>query len=229
MPSLRCPSCDRALNFPESLRGALVQCPACRHNFTAPEDEPPAPAQPPSVPLARPVSPAATEPFDLSGPLDALEVRHALEVRRRSALRSAAWWLRSAVVIDFGSSALGCCTLTAVADNPDVVLPLLGGAVLFEYLPLILVAVGAPDLQARRNYRLCLAAALLVLPPSLWALVQAWFAGRVGLSEVTKGEGAGLFFLALAAVTLFGAAAGVTGAVKSIALLSDPEMKRSFR
>ncbi len=224
MPSLRCPSCGRALNFPESLRGALVQCPACRHSFTAPEDEQPAPIRPPpTVPLARPVPAAAPAPFDLSAPLDPLGVR------RHSALRSAAWWLRSAVVIDFGTSALGCCTLTAVADNPDVVLALLGGAVLFEYLPLILVAVGAPDLQARRNYRLCLAAALLVLPPSLWALVQTWFAGRTGLTELAQGELAGTFFLALAAVTLFGAAAGVTGAIKSLALLTDPEVKRSFR
>jgi polyferredoxin len=172
------------------------------------------------VPPARPAAPA---PLDLSAPRDALGVR------RHSALRSAAWWLRSAVVIDFGTSALGCCTLTAVADNPDVVLALLGGAVIFEYLPLILVAVGAPDLQARRNYRLCLAAAVLVLPPSLWALVQTWFAGRMGVSELAQGEPAGAFFLALAAVTLFGAAAGVTGAVKALALLTNSEVKHSFR
>jgi hypothetical protein len=224
MPSLPCPSCGRALNFPESLRGALVQCPACRHSFTAPEEEPPAPAcPPPGVPLARPVPPAAPEPFDLSGPPGGLEVR------RRAALRSAAWWLRAAVLIDFGTSVLGCCTLTAVTNNTDTVLALLGGAVLFEYAPLILVAVGAPHLQARRSYGLCLAASLLVLPPSLWALVQTWFAGRLGLTELAKGEPAGTFFLALAALTLCGAAAGVTGAVKGVALLTDPEVKRSFR
>ncbi len=167
--------------------------------------------------------PAGPEPFDLSGPPGGGEVR------RRAALRSAAWWLRAAVLIDFGTSVLGCCTLTAVTDNTDSVLAVLGGAVLFEYVPLIVVAVGAPNFQARRNYRLCVAASLLVLPPSLWALVQTWFAGRLGLTEMARGEPTGTFFLALAALTLFGAAAGVTGAVKGVALLTDPEVKRSFR
>jgi hypothetical protein len=224
MPSLPCPSCGRALNFPEALRGAWVQCPACRHDFTAPEEEPPAPAlPPPAVPLARPLPPTAPEPFDLSGAPDGPDAR------RRGALRSAAWWLRSAVVINFGTSVLGCCTLTAAAGDPDSALALLGGTVIFEYVPLILVAVGAPHLQARRHYGLCLAAALLALPPSLWALVQTWFAGRMGLAELAQGEGTGFFFLALAAATLFGAAAGFTGAARAVALLSDPEVKRSFR
>jgi hypothetical protein len=224
MPSLRCPSCDRALDFPDALRGALVQCPACRHSFLAPEEGPP--ARPPlALPLASPeVPPAAPgpDPFDLAGPPGGPEVRP------HAALRSAAWWLRSAVVLGFGTSLLGCCTLTVVSERPDSAFVILGGTAVFEYLPLILVAVAAPHLQARRNYGLCVAAAVFVLPPSLWALVQAWFAGRVGLTELARGEGAGFFFLALAAVTLFGAAAGVIGAVKAFALLSDAEVRRSF-
>jgi hypothetical protein len=225
MPSLPCPSCGRALNFPDALRGALVQCPACRHSFTAPEEEPPAPPRPPAVPLARPVPPATPEPehfaFDAEAGAQAL--------RQRGRLRSAAWWLRSAVVLDFGTSVLGCCTLTAMSDSPDFVLALLGATAALEYLPLILVAVGAPHLPARRNYRLCVAAAVAVLLPSLWALLKAGFAGRLALDQLAEGEGSGFFFLSLAAVTLFGAAAGVTGAVKALALLCDAEVKRSFR
>ena len=221
MPSLRCPSCGRALNFTDALRGALVQCPACRHSFIAPEEEP---APPLATPVARPSPPAVPvpEPFDFDAP------EGGPVVRQRAALRSAAWWLRSAVVLDFGTSLLGCCTLTVVTDEPMTGLLFLAGTALFEYLPLILVAVGAPHLRERRSYRLCLASAVLVLPPSLWALLQAWFAGRLALTELAQGEAAGFFFLTLAAVTLFGAAAGVTGAVKAFALLSDAEVKRSF-
>jgi hypothetical protein len=221
MPSIRCPSCGRALNFTDALRGALVQCPACRHSFIAPEEEQPPPPRPPVARAALPAAPVP-EPFDFDAPEDGQVVR------QRAALRSAAWWLRSAVVVDFGTSLLGCCTLTVVTDEPAVGLLFLAGTALFEYLPLILVAVSAPHLRERRSYRLCLASAVLVLPPSLWALLQTWFVGREALTGLAGGEGAGFFLLALAAVTLFGAAAGVTGAVKTFALLSDAEVKRSF-
>jgi len=222
MPSLRCPSCERALNFPEHLRGALVQCPACRHSFTAPEDEPPAPARPPAIPLAR-TAPAVPEPFDFEPP-QGVPVDH-----HRAALRSAAWWLRSAVVINFASSLLGCCALTGLTYGPEEAAFFgLAGTVCFEYLPLILVAAGTTHLKERRSYRLCLASALSVLPPSLWALLHTWAVGRAALDGVGRGEPAGLLFLALAAVTLFGAAAGVIGGVKALALLSDAEVRRSF-
>jgi hypothetical protein len=218
MPSLRCPSCGRALNFTDALRGALVRCPVCRHDFIAPEDEsPPSPAPP-----ARP-APVASGPFDFDGPEDARVVR------QRKALRSAAWWLRSAVVVDFCASLLGCCTLPVLTYQLDTAaVCVLAGAALFAYCPLILVATATAPLRERRNYRRCLASAVAVLSPSLWALVQAWAVGRVALGELARSEAAGFFFLTLAAVTLFGAAAGVTGAAKTFALLSDAEVKRSF-
>jgi hypothetical protein len=223
MPSLPCPSCGRALNFPEALRGALVQCPACRHSFTAPEEEPPAPARPPAVPLARPVPPTAPGPFEFGSSEDAQVDRH------RAALRSAAWWLRSAVMVGFATGLLSCCTLPVLTFQPDAAaLFVLAGTVPFEYLPLILVAAGLTHLKERRSYRLCLASAVSVLPPSLWALLHTWALGRAALDELAGGEPAGFFFLALAAVTLFGAAAGVIGAVKALALLSDGEVRRSF-
>jgi hypothetical protein len=210
------------LNFTDALRGALVQCPACRHSFVAPEEEAPPPRPPAPDPLPRAVPPvtAALDPFDLDEVPDGLAARH------RKALRSAAWWLRSAVVVNFGTSLLGCCTLTVVTEHPDAVLAMMGGTLFFEYIPLILVAVGTPRLQAKRSYGLALTAAILVLPPTLWALLQTGLAVKVALDQR---EGTGLFFLGLAAVTLFGAAAGVIGAAKALVLLSDAEVRRSFR
>jgi hypothetical protein len=225
MPSLRCPSCGRALNFTDALRGALVQCPACRHNFIVPEEEPPDPPRPPlATPVSRPapVGPVP-ETFDFDGPEDEQVVR------QRKALRSAAWWLRSAVVVDFCTTLLGCCTLPVLTNQPDTAaLCMLAGTALLGYLPLIVVATGITPLRERRNYRRCLASAVAVLPPSLWGLLLTWVVGTAGLGELARGEAVGFFFLALAAGTLFGAAAGVTGAVKTFALLSDAEVRRSF-
>jgi hypothetical protein len=223
MPSIRCPSCGRALNFTDALRGALVQCPACRHNFVAPEEEPRPPRPPPAPVAAHPTPPAGPEPFDFAGPEDARAAR------QRKALHSAAWWLRCAVVLDVGASVLGCCTLPVLTAEFPAGLFFLAGTGVAQYLPLILVAVGSQRLRERRGYRLCQAAAVLVLPPSLWALLQTVVAARVALGELGGAEPAGMFFLPLAALTVCGAAAGVVGAAKAIALLSDAEVRRSFR
>src|SRR5262245_59669076 len=98
MLTLRCPACRRLLKFPEELAGALVQCPACRHEFHAPggETPPPAPTPAPATPRGRPRPAAAGAPgsgFDL--PFDD-EPRHDTTVRVW--VNSAASWLMSTLV-----------------------------------------------------------------------------------------------------------------------------------
>jgi predicted Zn finger-like uncharacterized protein len=52
--TITCPSCQRTLRVPESLRGQLVKCPTCEQTFTAAtEDRPPPRKEPPPPPRDR--------------------------------------------------------------------------------------------------------------------------------------------------------------------------------
>ena len=63
MPTIRCPSCRRALNVPEQHLGALARCPLCRHTFRAPaEPDPPPPREP--LPAPGPVEELAPPPVE---------------------------------------------------------------------------------------------------------------------------------------------------------------------
>jgi hypothetical protein len=52
--TLACPECGETLQVPGELLGKLVQCPQCKHSFTATADETPTPAEP--VPVDSAVS-----------------------------------------------------------------------------------------------------------------------------------------------------------------------------
>src|SRR5436190_12371528 len=63
MPTIRCPSCRRALNVPEQHLGALARCPLCRHTSRAPaEPDPPPPREP--LPAPGPVEELAPPPVE---------------------------------------------------------------------------------------------------------------------------------------------------------------------
>jgi hypothetical protein len=100
MSPTRCPSCRRALALRDHLRGELVRCPMCGTSCNAPEEPGPARTTPPGsavtqapAPPPRPMPAADCDP-------DALHRDPGLTPDDRASLRSAATWLKAAVVFN---------------------------------------------------------------------------------------------------------------------------------
>src|SRR5688500_18886934 len=90
MPTVKCPSCRRALRLPENREVVTAQCPLCQATFDA---SPPAPAQ-------RTAAPASTEALLVEPTEDSAEFEYdpdeTPQARAdRRAIRAAAGWLKA--------------------------------------------------------------------------------------------------------------------------------------
>jgi hypothetical protein len=215
MPSIRCPSCQRALALRDHLRGTAVQCPMCRTTFEAPsEGAAPAPARVSSPPPAPPVLPPAPS----------------LEVEPSPAVRSAVHWLEAAVAFEGG--VVVCCSGPPVLLGllvEDVPPAVMIGLVLLWGATLGGVAFGSVRLRRRRNYVVAATGGVLAFLLALLGLVHGAFLARAALRDWHANEMEGLTLFVSAGLGLLAAATAAVAGVKTFTALSDPEVRRSFR
>jgi hypothetical protein len=225
MPTVRCPSCWRALSVAEGAVGKSVRCPMCERVFDAPSVEqeraprgapPPAristsPGERPSPSTSVPVGPPVTLDPDL-----------------RAALRCAARWLTAAGALQV---ALVACWW-GLAGSGRV------GGLLGLYLllgaaragALAAAAACADRLRRRREARLVRVTATVVACDSCLLAVAAvpplldvaeLIASRSNAPDVPVLAG----YLVLVAAAV---ACGLTAAVQALRLVGRPDVRRAF-
>src|SRR5947209_5259427 len=103
MPTVRCPSCKRALNLPEHADFSTARCPLCQTTFDVADQAPsPRPATRVSVPG---ISRVDTSSVDASSPFDFDDdSHHHLPRGDRKALTSAGHWLQAAGLLGLAHS-----------------------------------------------------------------------------------------------------------------------------
>jgi hypothetical protein len=146
-------------------------------------------------------------------------------------IHSAAFWLRQTVLVDLVASAICCCPATGPrsSSNPDAFVVFFLMMLIFFYLPLLYVGIGAYHLRIRRSYRLAFTGGVLAMVLSVQAFIQA-FLGMVIAGEsqfIPHRVGCGVVFLTLLA--LYGSVIGCVAGIKTLLVLSRPEVRRTFR
>jgi hypothetical protein len=212
------------LNLPDSVRGTAVQCPLCQTTFQAPEEE--------VAPTPRP--PAAARPRENQTDVEELDFSterddSALGFRHRAALRSASRWLQATVLLEFFGGVGNCCFGISI---PRIESEHTGYAlvtVFIYFFPLLFIGLGAVQLSQRRSFGLSLTAGILALVMALFFLLACAPAGLHAVHLLSDGRMGGFVFLIAAALMLAGAVSAVVGGVKTLQLLTDPEVKQSFR
>jgi hypothetical protein len=221
MPSVRCPSCGRAIPVAEHLRGTWVMCPDCYTSVEVLGD--PVPLQPPGG-TPGPPGPAPAEDLIFE---DTPAQRRAAGAPAR-ALQGAANWLMLAVALD-GLCALAWGLLGATrADNWNALASVLLVAVLAELAPLMLVALGAVQMMARGSLGLAVVGGVVA------PLVSCWFvfrAGVIALAGWESLEGSGIIgglLLGLALFALAGALCGFVGGIRTLMALTNRGVRHLF-
>ncbi len=230
MPTVRCPSCNRALHLPEAVDIATAQCPLCRTTFdVASRVEPPrppprsAPPAPPSRERERPVASAA---FDLDETPGDVQWSQS-----RAALRSAAFWLKTGAVLSMGRTLLcGCCPFQIMRDFPDE----LAATICFCYFVHmglgIVLYFGADALARRTSYRWAMTACVLGLIAAGFELLFSLPALGLMLQLARGPQGedrmlmCGIFLVYPASI-----AALLAGSLKGFAALRRREVREAFR
>jgi LSD1 subclass zinc finger protein len=238
MPIVKCPGCRRPLNLPAGLRGPEVQCPACQTTFRAPEDD--RPASPGSA-SAEPVSRTWQEGEQAAGPgpvspLDfQADEAQATYYRVKRKVERPASWLRWVVWSDVLGSFL-CCpcffNLTTRRDVPDdeAFLFVVGAIWLAELIFVVLVGIGSHYLTRRKAYGLVITAAILSLLLGIKNLLSLAWPGLFLVFRATNKDGCFLFpALMMLLVLAIAAVSGLTGGIKTLLVLQDPEVARDFR
>jgi hypothetical protein len=239
MPTVRCPSCQRALNLPDYQHGGDARCPLCHTTFptASPQSLDPATSYLPPIPLTMPTSQARPEtkeptPFDFEEPNES----ESLSRPDRHALRSASNWLKAHAGIGIVHMfTCGCVNVLAFGALTGVGGELyLTGAILDVLLRLVafgVIAAGADSMERRRSRALATTAAVLAPLMGVYLLVPAFLllttVGGRGRSSLTAEETIlpACFSLLL---TILVAVLGVVGGIRSLVLLNKPEVLRAF-
>jgi hypothetical protein len=226
MSAIPCPNCGRRLKLDDDLRGALVQCPLCATAFEAPQEEPRSvwrPPEPPAPPAPLPLP--SRRPPTLAW-RDTAPGSETFGARRQAALASAAFWLQITLFVQ-GLSGLCCCSMP-MGPGLDYRSGLIPWIFICKYVPLLFAGVASGRLPVRRSYRLCFAAGIMVLLASVWTMLEMAFMGLSSLGAFGPyrvGNELGLLGCLLA---LVGVVCGFVGGVKTLSVLSDPQMRRQF-
>jgi hypothetical protein len=241
MLSLHCPSCQRPLTLPDHLRGTWVRCPACKATFQAPGDVPEVVAAVP-LPEADPEPPARERSGrgrQSEGDPFAFESEKAgyRRVRVQAKTQGPSNYLWTAVVLDvlfsFGGLFFRLLDLQYSLYNAAYAAGALVASlfilVVFYYVPLVFVGIGASALSRRSSYGLAMTGAIIALLVSLLTLIGAGLAGVVGLIALAHGSGFGLLLGVIAVLGLLGVIFGVLGGIQALQTLNDDEVQRSFR
>jgi hypothetical protein len=233
MATIKCPSCGRLLNLPNSLRGTEVQCPSCHNNFVPPRDDEPL-AIPLAAPVMRPVPvPAQGAAAEAAAAFDFDDAEQARHNRVRRKVDAAATWLRRAVVCDFLPSLL-CCPIFAEAPAHVFVardlwvFALVGGGLLIMS-PSILILIGSYYLTKRRVYGLVMTTAIMAFLLAIKDMALMSLVTVFVLRVFPRDGCISLFSLVtfiLAAAAMINA---VGGGIKTLNALNDREVRMDFR
>ena len=161
MPTVRCPSCKRALNLPESVDIATAQCPLCGATFAAP------PSRVEAVPLAAPIPPMPRavvheEPGQWSEPQTPFEFpSNPLPEAENREAASARFWLKSAGVIGLIHLFLCSCVSFVFTGRDELLALTYCGSYVFQLIASLVVYNGGNVLQREPASGWATAAAVL--------------------------------------------------------------------
>lgn len=238
MPTVRCPSCRRPLNLPESVEAHSARCPLCEATFAIADAEVQrtSPALRPMAPLA-PVG-AREVPLHRDSPSRPAESPRPVENR---SLRIASQWLRLMVLT--GGIDLLSCGLCNCFKGGDV-LSSSGGMVrwfevlavlwVIRALALIVVWSAAERLSAQTNLSFTRAGAIVALVYALLnALPTLPLVLRV-MEELGRPNRAPLELMAAPLclsliLTYLTSLCGLIGSILALRQLTRPEVVRAFR
>jgi hypothetical protein len=226
MPTVRCPSCNRALKLPEAIEVVTAQCPLCQTTFDAAAHVE-QPRRPPPAPMP-PIVRATTESIPVPTPSDFERDAAALPPADGKAVDSAAGWLRWAGLTGmlhtllcwcgtfgnlFGQEALSCFCIGYLGH-------LVISAIVYH---------GASALSARRSLGTARSAAILCFVAVLFQLVFSIppflnlisFVGSMPAGEEKVIMLGSVLLLHLLLVSLF-----LTAGIKTMLALDRPGVRR---
>jgi LSD1 subclass zinc finger protein len=223
MPTIRCPSCKRALNLPEHAEFATARCPLCQTDFDVPASAPPpAPSLAPAVFRADTASAGQPSPFHFPE-----EPGAALPAGDRKALASAANWLKVAGCLGVSHSVLCWCGTVVPLEGMRGAVAGCCLAYVLQFVACALVFRGGREMAsfrgigyARTAVRMAFLAALLevlfALPLLLFMLERHWGGDRD-------------LILCLAGLRVLLVALLLTAAIKTTLALQRPGVRRALR
>jgi hypothetical protein len=238
MATVNCPSCRRALNLPDHVRGQPVQCPACDTTFEIPAEPLPVATRQPPTPQPLPAPPAPHDepasPDPSGAAFDFNDEYQVAYYRVRNKVNDAASWLQRTIIFDaFAIHLCFPCFLFAFRrerwmDQTSMKI-VFGGSYLFVMFLLLLIVMGAYYLRQRRAYGLALLAGILAL---LVALKNLATLGLIAFHMVKEYKDidpcAILPMLPLVGCLTGAAVCGGMGGVKTIAVLHNPQVRDDF-
>jgi tryptophan-rich sensory protein len=165
---------------------------------------------------------------------DAEDLRrdHGLLPDDRASLRSAATWLQAAVAFNAVGTILCSCPALALHlawNFPNDIMAFLGGMGLVVLWLVLLVVMGAGPrhLRERRGYWLALASGILAFPAALFSLAQCAY--LVWEARPLRDKDVFAVVMLVLALGLVCTLTALVAGLKTLAALSRPEVKRSFR
>lgn len=107
-------------------------------------------------------------------------------------------------------------------------------AILCKYLPMVVVPFVTPRLNECRNRGWCLAAAVLVLLSSAWALLEGSIGAYAGWEMIALPArrppiAVSLILLLGESAVLVAFFTGLIGGIRTLVLLNNPQVKAAFR
>ncbi len=242
MPTVYCPSCNRALHLPEALQGVTACCPLCRTNFPTPSEPPPPQILPrlaadpvPSKPWGAkeqhvPPVPRRIDRDDETFEFDDSLAGDELSLNHREALRSAARWLRWFVGVSCvqlftcgcGNGFMLVGQFTPRHDFGEGVVCFLIPFVL-EIFSLVMIFKSAESTARSRKRGLAVAGCVLTLVLAGLHLLLPLLALLVGRRQDET------FFLVSMGMAFVVAVVGLIGAVRGLMILNEAEVVRYFQ
>jgi hypothetical protein len=233
MPTVRCPSCNRALNLPEHADIDTAKCPLCQTAFAVTAQLPPPrplPARAAPTPVRRrEVEPIAT-PFDFHE-----EASDPLPRDDRKALYAAANWLKTGSLLAIGHTFLcGCCPFLSVPGLGEDVITVCCFCHLVRIAVSIIIYNGAEAFNRRSSHGWALTSCVLAL---MLAALSLLFILPILLDLPLQGparlgmgpnEDQVVAMLAGGLSTLAVIVTFVVGAVKGFLVLRRPAVRRAF-
>ena len=240
MTTVRCPSCRRALNLPDTTLADTAQCPVCESVFPVADLEvqhqrPPRPSTP-AVPIG-----AREIPTHRSDDRDLAPNAPRLDGAAHRGLALAGGWLKAMVV--FGMFQVVTCGLCGCLGGPrrgllglrpGTVYQLTAALLILQFVALALVWAAADRLSRRRGLGLArggaiiaLVYALLTVLPTMPDLYKAMEElGKPGPRRLSPGPPAVWVSLVFTYITAF---CGLVGSILALRQLSRPEVERVFK
>jgi hypothetical protein len=226
MSAISCTQCGRLLKLPQELRGARVQCPLCRTAFQAPREEARPAWRPPPPPALPALPPAERRPPRLAGPPSAGELS---APGREAALASAARWLKVTLLLQ-GLSGLCCCVVPLpLALKAPLQADMVAWLLFCKYCPLFFGGLTAGWLRTHRGYHLCYTGGILTLATSAWTVLEMAYLGLYALANAAPQRHGQEIALLGSLLALVAAGCGFIGGIKTLTVLSDPQVRQAFR